>query len=176
MTAKDPVAAARFVQEVALAYGSELHRYLVKRLRAGEEAEDVAQEVYLRLLRLSRHDLIRQPAAYVYFLAAQVVGEYRLRAAKQPVVYDSETLDRVTSQDSYSKRDDLPDREHTERELRRLLAKLNSAHRTVLVMRKRDGYSIAEIAEKLNMSTAKVRRYLVEANSKLEEKLRNRER
>jgi RNA polymerase sigma-19 factor, ECF subfamily len=172
MKAKDPSPTAQFVKEVALAYGSELHRYLVKRLRAGEEADDMAQEVYLRLLRLQRSDLIRQPAAYVYFLASQVVGEFRMRAAKRPIVYDSEALDRAASDDGYSRPDELPEREHAEREVKRLLAKLNKAHRTVLLMRKRDGFSVQEIADKLQMSVFKVKRYLVEANSTLEEKLR----
>jgi len=174
MAAKDPKQSAEFVTKVALAYGSELHRFLVKRLRAGEEAQDLAQEVYLRLLRLGRTDLIRQPAAYVYFLASQVVGEYRMRAAKQPLVYDSEALDLAASQDGYSRRDDLPDKEHTEREPKRLLAKLSSAHRKVLLMRRRDGYSIEEIAADMKMSVFKVKRYLVEANAKLEEKIRER--
>lgn len=172
MAAKDPKQSAEFVKEVALAYGSELHRFLVKRLRAGEEAQDMAQEVYLRLLRLGRTDLIRQPAAYVYFLASQVVGEHRMKAAKRPLVYDSEALDMASSQDSYSRRDELPDREHTERELKRLLAKLSAAHRTILLMRKRDGYSVEEIAAEMRMSVFKVKRYLVEANAKLEEKIR----
>lgn len=172
MTAENPSPAARFVTEVALAYGSQLHRYLVKRLRAGEEAEDMAQEVYLRLLRLQRADLVRQPAAYVYFLAAQVVGEYRLRAARRPLVYDSEALDSMTSAEGYARKDELPDREHAERELRRLLAKLSRAHRDVLLLKKRDGFSVEEIARRLHMSPFKVRRYLVEANSKLEHYLR----
>jgi|GEM_PF-1349200 len=171
-----PKASAKFVKEVALAYGSELHRYLVKRLRAGEEAEDMAQEVYLRLLRLQRSDLVRQPAAYVYFLAAQVLGEFRMRASKRPLVYDSEGLDRIASEDGYTRKDELPEREHTERELRRLLAKLNAAHRTILIMRKRDGFSIEEIAEQMQMSVFKVKRYLVEANAKLEEHVRKQGR
>lgn len=167
-----PTQPAAFVEHVALAYGSQLHTYLVKRLRAGEDAEDLAQEVYLRLLRLQRCDLIRQPAAYVYFLAAQVVGEYRMRDARRPVVCDMEALDRMANMDSFTRRDELPDREHSERELRRLLAKLSAAHRAVLLLRKRDGYSVQEIAAKLQMSVFKVKRYLVEANARLEEKLR----
>jgi RNA polymerase sigma-70 factor (ECF subfamily) len=175
MTAKDRSAAANFVKEVALAYGSELHRFLVKRLRAGDDADDMAQEVYLRLLRLQRSDLIRQPIAYVYFLASQVAGEHRLRASRRPIALDSETLDRAANLDGYLRKDELPDREHIERELKRLLAKLSAAHRTILVLRKRDGYSIEEIAEHLQMSVFKVRRYLVEANAKLLEKMRQGE-
>jgi len=176
MTAKEPSASAKFVSDVTLAYGSALHRYLLKRLRAGEEAQDMAQEVYLRLLRLHRPDLIRQPVAYVYFLASQVVGEHRIRTAQSPVIYDTEVLDRAAEQDNYTKPDELADREHAERELKRLLAKLSTAHRTVLLLRKRDGYSIQEIAEQLQISVFKVKRYLVEANSQLESHLRRQGR
>lgn len=176
MTARDPKESASFVEKVALAHGSALHAYLVKRLRAGEEAQDLAQEVYLRLLRLGRTDLIRQPAAYVYFLAAQVVGEQRMRDAKRPIAYDAEALDRAANLDGVTRRDELPDQEHAQREVRRLLAKLSSAHRTVLLMRKQEGYSVKEIAEKLGISIFKVKRYLVEANSKLEEYFRKQGR
>jgi len=172
MTERDAKQAAEFVQQVAETYGLQLHRYLVKRLRAGEEAQDIAQEVYLRLLRLGRSDLVRQPAAYCYFVASQVVGEQRLREAKRPLVYDSELLASAAERGDPSERDVLPDQEHAKREVERLLRKLSSAHRAVFLMRRRDGYSIEEIAEKLQMSVFKVKRYLVEANAKLEEKLR----
>jgi RNA polymerase sigma factor (sigma-70 family) len=164
--------ASGFVREVALAHGSALHRFLIKRLRAGEDAQDVAQEVYLRLLRLQRTDLIRQPAAYIYFLASQIVGEHRLRASRQPVVYDSEMLDHVADAEGYARRDELPDREHSERVLKRALMRLSTAHRNVILLRKRDGFSIQEIADRLQMSPFKVRRYLVEANARIENLLR----
>lgn len=172
MTDRDAKQAAEFVEQVAQTYGSQLHRYLVKRLRAGEEAQDMAQEVYLRLLRLGRSDLIRQPVAYAYFVASQVVGEHRLRESKRPLVYDSELLEQAADSGRQGDRDVMSDQEHAKRELERLLRKLSSAHRAVFLLRRRDGFSIEEIAEKLQLSVFKVKRYLVEANSKLEEKLR----
>lgn len=175
MSERDPKRAAGFVKSVVETYGALLHRYLIKRLRAGEDAQDVAQEVYLRLLRLERSDLIRQPAAYVYFIAAQVVGEQRLRESKRPLVYDSELLER-SDEHSAADRDELAEQEHARRELRRLLAKLSAAHRAVFLLRRRDGFSTQEIAEKLQMSHFKVKRYLVEANATLESKLRSSER
>ncbi len=167
MTLKDRQSAARFVSEVALAYGSDLHRFLVRRMQANEDAEDVAQEVYLRLLRLQRSDVVRQPHAYVYYIAAQIAGEHRMRAARQPVVYSSEAVERVASEDPYARPDELPDQLHIERELQSMLARLSIAHRNVLILRKRDGLSIPEIAQELGMSVHKVRRYLVEANERM---------
>jgi RNA polymerase sigma-70 factor (ECF subfamily) len=174
MTDRDAKRAATFVKGVAETYGLQLHRFLVKRLRAGEEADDMAQEVYLRLLRLQRSDLIRQPAAYVYFLASQIVGEHRLKESKRPLVYDSELLEQAVDRQGQAGRDEVPDQEHAKRELARLLAKLSAAHRAVFLLRKRDGFSTQEIAEKLQMSHFKVKRYLVEANAQLESKLRGK--
>ena len=167
MSDKETSPAARFVSEIALAYGSALHRFLVKRLRASEDARDVAQEVYLRLLRLQRSDLVRQPHAYVYFIAAQVAGEHQMRLARQPLVYDSQGLDRLADQGGYARPDELPDQVHVERELLAMLSRLCTAHRNVLILRKRDGLSIAEIAQELGISVHKVRRYLVEANERM---------
>jgi RNA polymerase sigma-70 factor (ECF subfamily) len=167
MNAKDSKSAARFVAEVALAYGSDLHRFLVKRMRANEDAEDVAQEVYLRLLRLQHSDLVRQPQAYIYYIATQIAGEHRLRATQQSIVFDSEAADRAANEASYGSTDELPEQLYIERELLRLLSRLSIAHRNVLILRKRDGLSIPEIARELGLSVHKVRRYLVEANERM---------
>jgi len=176
MTDRDPERSATFVREVAETYGSRLHRFLVKRLRSGEEADDMAQEVYLRLLRLQRSDLIRQPAAYVYFIASQIVGEHRLKQSRRPLIFDSVLLEEAVNENGQADRDVVPDQEHAKRELERLLARLSSAHRAVFLLRKRDGFSVDEIAEKLGMSHFKVKRYLVEANAQLEAKLREQKR
>ncbi|MEJ0038880.1 MAG: sigma-70 family RNA polymerase sigma factor [Gammaproteobacteria bacterium] len=172
MPNRDSNKAATFVQGIFTTYGPLLHRYLVKRLRAGEDAQDVAQEVYLRLLRLERSDLIRQPAAYVYFIAAQIVGEQRMREAKRPLVFDSELLEHASDRGGATDLGDLADHENASRELERLMRKLSAAHRSVFLLRRRDGFSIPEIAQKLGMSVFKVKRYLVEANATIESKLR----
>jgi RNA polymerase sigma-70 factor (ECF subfamily) len=171
----DAKQAAAFVQQVAETYGLRLHQYLVKRLRAGEDAEDLAQEVYLRLLRYAKGDLVRQPAAYAYYVAAQIVGEYRMRQAKRPLVYDSELLEQAASR-AGGDPDALADHEHAKRELRSLMARLSEAHRAVFLLRERDGFSTHEIAEKLGMSQFKVKRYLVEANAKLASMLQGKGR
>lgn len=172
MVSKDPKEAALFVARVAATCGSQLRAYLLRRLRAGEDAGDLEQEVYLRLLRWGKGEEIREPMAYVYHVARQVIAEERLRNTARPVAYESEVLDRLANADGIHRRDELQDQEHTRREIRGLLAKLSSLHRSVYLMKKRDGFSVEEIAKHLNISIFKVRRYLVEANAKLEEKIR----
>ena len=64
----------RFVSRVFAQYGSDLEQFLLNRLPRKQNCDDVAQEVYLRLLRLEHADLVRQPHAYVYYIAAQIAG------------------------------------------------------------------------------------------------------
>jgi DNA-directed RNA polymerase specialized sigma24 family protein len=47
-------------------YGKALHRYLMRRLSNAEAARDLAQEVYLRLLRVPDAAAIRTLQAYVF--------------------------------------------------------------------------------------------------------------
>lgn len=159
--------AARFVTQVVLAYGSELHRFLVRRLKRSEDAADLAQEVYLRLLRLPRTDLIRKPQAYVYFVAAQIAAEHRMREQHRPLVFDSEALERLTDENAFARSEDIAENLNQEQQVRRLLLKLPVTHRNVLILSKRNGLSINEIAAELGISPHTVKKYLYEATARI---------
>src|SRR5262245_32725797 len=69
-----------------------LHRYLLRRLRSAENAQDLAQEVYLRLLRFSDRKLVQHPEAYVYRVAFNVLCEFKLHEKRDPVSFDSDAV------------------------------------------------------------------------------------
>lgn len=167
MTVKPPSAAARFVAEIALRHGSRLHNFLIRRLKTEQDAADVAQEVYLKMMRLERFHLIRQPQAYLYFLAAQVMHEQRMREQRLPVLFDSEAVESLTQAPELASPDDFVASDESERELKRLLSQLPPAHRSILILRKRDGMSYREIAEELNMSVHTVKKYLFQASVRM---------
>jgi RNA polymerase sigma-70 factor (ECF subfamily) len=150
-----------------LAYGSRLHRFLLRRLRTREDAADVAQEVYLRLLRLERADLIRKPAAYVYLVASQVAAEYRLREKSQPLAVDTESLERLTDLSAFASAEEPGALVDVDTELERLLRRLSVTHRNVLILKKRDGLSVKEIASALSLSEHTVKKYLFQAMAQL---------
>ena len=58
-----------FVSAIALKYGDRLRRYLSQRLRNVADAPDLAQEVFLRLMRVEHHETISSPEAYLYTLS-----------------------------------------------------------------------------------------------------------
>ena len=46
-----------------------LQQYLRARLTSADDAAELAQEAYLRMLRVKRADLIRHPQAYLFRIA-----------------------------------------------------------------------------------------------------------
>jgi len=67
-----------------------LARYLAHRLYNAQTAEDLAQEVYLRLLRVANPERVKSPQAYVYRVAANALQEFRAREESSIVTFDSE--------------------------------------------------------------------------------------
>ena len=90
---------AQLVVKACSAYDASLHRFLIHQLRSRQStllADDLAQEVYLRLLRFKDADLIRHPQAYLYQIARNVLAD-RLAiegSMRERVVFDSTLIER----------------------------------------------------------------------------------
>ena len=154
-------ASAQFVARLARAHGKDLLRFIAKRLRTAADASDIAQETYVRLLRLERKDLIRDPRPYLYRIAANVLHESELRRRasafgllKLAAGGDSES-DAV---DAQGEAEVLEMRAHLERALQGLSPKC----RAVLLMHRRERMTYDEIAAGLGMSTSMVKKYLAQ--------------
>jgi RNA polymerase sigma-70 factor (ECF subfamily) len=73
-----------FVTEIATKHGGRLRRYLAARLRNSADVPDLVQEVFLRLLRVNRHESIRNPEVYVMTVAGHVLHQHTLRRVVTP--------------------------------------------------------------------------------------------
>jgi DNA-directed RNA polymerase specialized sigma24 family protein len=60
-----------FVERLFAEHGRALQAYLSRRLRI--DAPDLAQEVYVRMLRVSDPEAIRNPQLYLYTVASNLV-------------------------------------------------------------------------------------------------------
>ena len=77
-----------FVTALATKYDQRLRRYLSGRVRNTADVPDLAQEVFLRLMRVDNHDAIRSPEAYLFTVARHVVHQHTLRQAAIPASVD----------------------------------------------------------------------------------------
>ncbi|MBL8267500.1 RNA polymerase sigma factor [Steroidobacter sp.] len=167
MTAETPDPDAPFASTAFQRYEAQLHRFLARRLARPHDVDDLAQEVFMRLARIEKPELIRKPQAYLLSIAANLVYEFRLRGQKEheQVTYDSATVEQVAEHVADpSVRDNAEDLD-LQRRLDRALEQLPPMQRAVLLLVKRDGYSHKEVAKKTGLNVRTVERYVMEATA-----------
>ncbi|HTB68475.1 MAG TPA: RNA polymerase sigma factor [Steroidobacteraceae bacterium] len=158
-----PKTQKNFVADVAAKHGQRLRRFLAARLRNTADTADLAQEVFLRLLRVKRFEQIRSPEAYLLTVASHVIHQHSLSSLSTPATLDGfdELLDEHLVTDS-----DPVAQVHLERRLEALdhaLARLPVRTRAVFVLQRRDGYTLDEISAQLGISRSAVRKHLAKA-------------
>ncbi|HEY2404297.1 MAG TPA: RNA polymerase sigma factor [Steroidobacteraceae bacterium] len=147
------------VEGLAQGCGNDLVRFIARRLRSVVDARDLAHEAYVRLLRVKRRDLIRDPQAYLYRIAANILYEFELKRKADAVG--------LTRCAEYQLAD--ADFGHLERDVDALLARtrieavlgeLSPRCRAVVILYRRDGMTYKEIADRIGISTSMVKKYL----------------
>jgi RNA polymerase sigma factor (sigma-70 family) len=132
-------------------------------VRNEADAPDLAQEVFLRLMRVEHHETIRSPEAYLFTVASHVLHQHTLRQASTPTSVDiSEVFAelQLTSDDDPSARADAQQRlEEVERALAQLPAKVS----TTLLLHRFSGLTIEEIGRQLGVSRPTAKKYLARA-------------
>lgn len=141
------------VEATIRAYDRELHGFLTRRLRGrGESPEDIRQEIYLRMLRFTDTELVREPRAYLYRIARNVLHDKLLLVERErAAAFDSSVLG--VTEDDTAHIDDARDVEW-------ILSQLPPLYRAVLQLRKTEGFSYGEIAQELGISVHTVKKYM----------------
>jgi RNA polymerase sigma factor (sigma-70 family) len=146
-----------------------LRRFLLGRagVRAAD-VDDVAQEVFLRLMRYERAELVEHPQAYLHKIASNVAAEWLMRAAGR------------TRRDArWSAGDpegaDSPEamllRAQSEEHVARALMRLQPRQREVLKLHFAEDLGHAAIAERTGQSLRSVRRHFARGYKKLRQEL-----
>ena len=158
-----PESKHRFVTAIEKAHSLELRRFLSARLRNAADLPDLVQEIYLRVLRLKNHEVIRNPQAYLYTIASHVLHQYTLRRASAPETMDP--LDVVNALESASIDDpaEQADIEQRVEMLGRALEEHSPRAYAVLVMYRCEGLTLKQIGERLGVSSVMARKYLASA-------------
>lgn len=133
------------------------------------ELDDLAQEVFLRLLRYSEKTAVENPLGYLLRIAGNVASEWRERArVSKP--HDQEWLEDLLIE---------PDKEpensvcqaRTDETVQAAVDQLPYRQKQVLLLRVNEGLTYKEIAERLELSPRVVLRDLSRAYSQLRMRL-----
>lgn len=145
------------------AYAPRLHRFLISKVADRDDAQDLMQEAYLRLIRIKKPELVRHPEVYLFKIASNLVGEFFLKKKHSPLEID---IDKIVQKGEDSDEGYFADGMYHRLELKRLekiFKQLSPHYREVVLLRKRDGLSHEEIAERLGISPHTVHKYMTRA-------------
>jgi RNA polymerase sigma factor (sigma-70 family) len=135
----------------------DLKRYLSQRVGNRAEVEDLAQEIYLRLLRIERKDLVRSPEALLFRVASNAVYEWRL-LARNRLPHSPTELERLESIESEPSADIW--RAELAHALTAALERLSPKCRAAVVLHRREQLTYSEVGVQLGISVAMVKKYL----------------
>ena len=155
------------IAEWARSWNAGLTRYLRRRLPGRIDPEDLAQEVYVRLLRVEQLEQIKEPQAYLYRVASNVAAEWRMRAVNAKPHSDAE-LDHLVAS---ATPDQLLDDAQFAAQLDSALQTMTPMVRAVVYLKLREDMSHDEIAHHLGITARMVRRYLTTGYAHLRERI-----
>lgn len=138
--------------------GRKLLRYLAARLKDGTDADDLAQEAYLRLLRVDDNLLIQNPRGFALRVATHVAYEWGRLARNRHEQVGAEALETQASER-------IGPLEQTAQAqqmklLQQALDGLTPMRRTVVLLHIRDGLTYSQIAQQVGLSISMVGKHL----------------
>jgi len=152
-----------FVARLFAEHAGALRAFLSRRVRRPPDAAELAQEVYVRMLRVPDTGAIQNPEAYLYAVASNLAKEHAQREARAGNVVD---IDDVKIQEQLA---ELPgfagqvDDEQRIRRLREVLHQLSPKCHAAVVLQYWHGLTNEEIGRRLGISIHMVKKYQSQA-------------
>ncbi len=143
-----------------------LLRFLIERLGSPEDADDVAQEAYLRLLGVERLEKIRNLRAYLFATAANLlVDRTRVAARNRPreAEFRQQAKQAAAASGSVGSPEDEILLGERLKELEAALDELPSDCRRAFLLHRVGGRSYAQIAQELGVSPSMVEKHMIRA-------------
>jgi RNA polymerase sigma factor (sigma-70 family) len=160
------------VERLVQDHGVDLLRFISRRLRSAVDARDLAQETYVRLLRLERKDLIRDPRPYLYRIAANILYEFELgRKADIDGMMRWSAEANADLDLEYTDHD--ADRLMLSSRLESVLRGLSPKCRAVVILHRREGMTYEEVGQRIGLSTSMVKKYLAQGLKHCRDRLKD---
>lgn len=153
---------AAFLERLADRYKGPLRSFFIKRLRADDpSADDLVQDVFLRLSRRGNLGALEQVDAYLFQTAANVLKDHLRKSSRGFQPQDLDPDADPESEEADAERV-LIGRE-TVRAVIRALQTLPRRTRDIFVLNRFEGWSYARIAEELGVSVSAVEKHMMKA-------------
>ncbi len=151
-------------------YRGGLYHYLRRRLGNEEDARELAQEAFLRLLRVPRPDLVTDPQAYLYRIARNLVYEQSSKTLPAEKWADDGELGAL--EDPRGTPETEAERTALGGRLEQAVAELAPRIQAILLLFCQEGLSQREIGERLGLSKSMVQKCLAQGLAQCRKRLR----
>jgi RNA polymerase sigma-70 factor (ECF subfamily) len=152
-----------FVEKLFAEHHRALQAFFYRRIRSKSYTVDLVQEVYVRMLRVSDVEAIRNPEAYLFTVASNLAKEHSVLERRETAGIDfddSGIRELLCEQPTVDRQLDVDRRVAR---LRVVLAQLSPKCRAAVVLRYRHELSYEEIGKRLGVSSNMVKKYLAQA-------------
>lgn len=136
--------------------------FIRRRVRQPADASDLTQEVYLHFLRADRAELIRNPEAYLYAVAVNLLREQSVLDRRWGRTVDAAELPEYPALVDFRTPEEEVDRDARMARIAGLIEALPPKLQAVLILQYRDGLTYEEIAVHLGVSTHAVKKYVMQ--------------
>jgi RNA polymerase sigma factor (sigma-70 family) len=137
-----------------------LQRLLWRRVPASD-AEDIIQEVYLRLIAAERSQIVKDPNGYIYSVVGRLLHDRRNRRRRGVAPAEELIDDRAEESARSGSTSDVESEVDTQQRLERAFGALPSTTRELLLL-KLSGQSVSDIATAQRLPVRAVRKRLAQ--------------
>lgn len=155
----DNVTMSQRLASIAAQYKRPLLGYFSKRINDKTEAEDLVQEVFVRLLQRNRDDPVLRVDQYLFQTAANVLTDRHRRRAARGLDQAQQLIETELPQSGANPEDAAISHES----LAQFIGVLNSLperSRDIFVLRVLEGYKLADIASRMNITERAVQKHM----------------
>jgi RNA polymerase sigma-70 factor (ECF subfamily) len=161
VTVADP--SPSLVERLFADHGAALRSFFRRRIRSQADVADLAQEVYLRMLRIRDQEAVRNPVHYLYTVANNLVKEHAVLERRRASCVD---IDETAAREELETLPEFDaDLDATQRAARlgAVLKQLRPKCRAAVVLRFTHELTYREIGVHLGVSPQMARKYVAQA-------------
>jgi RNA polymerase sigma factor (sigma-70 family) len=154
--------------ELGTRFHGPLMSFFLHRVRDRSQAEDLTQEVLLRVIRACEWDLIENAEGYIFKAAANLLNDHRRRAQRNPTL-SSQPIEEALAEELHSElvEDRSPERvllgEATLAEVLQALEELSELTRNVFILFRLENMKQKDIAALYGIGRSTVEKHVMRA-------------
>ena len=152
-----------FVERLFAEHAGALQAFFRRRIQTQADAQDLAQEVYLRMLRISDQEAIRNPVLYLYTVANNLVKEHAVLDRRRAGGVDIEEVAAREELESLPAFDGDLDAAQRVARLLVVLKQLSPKCQAAVALRFTEDLSYREVAMRLGVSPQMTKKYVARA-------------